>query len=273
MIGWGALAAGLLAVALPWGVGAQDAAAPPPVTASSTAATAPLPVMVAQVVRRLPHDPDAYTEGLFIDHGVLFESTGQEGRSSIRRVELATGRVLGQVSLPANLFGEGIVPWKGTILSLTWQNGIGFRWSRDGFAKLGQFSYLGEGWALTSDGAQLIMSDGSDTLRFIEPESFRVTRLLPITADGQPLRMLNELEYVDGEILANVWLTDRIARIDPARGKVVGWIDVAALHREAGRFGPDQVPNGIAWDAARHRLYVTGKEWPVLFEIVPPKAR
>ena len=259
----------MLVAALPWAVGAQKTAP----AASVAGATDGLPVIAARVVRRLPHDPGAYTEGLFIDHGELFESTGEEGRSSIRRESLVTGRVLEQVDLPSSLFGEGIVPWRGTIISLTWQNGIGFRWSRVGLRKLGQFSYLGEGWALTSNGRQLIMSDGSDTLRFVDPESFRLIHLLRVTANGQPVAKLNELEYVDGEILANIWLTDRIARIDPNSGKVLGWIDVSALHREAGRFGSDQVANGIAWDAAKRRLYVTGKEWPVLFEIVPPKGR
>ena len=249
---------------------AQDQPPPPP-------ASAPIPVQAAQILRRLPHDDKAYTEGLFIDRGELFESTGEVGRSSIRRVDLATGRVLSRTTIPAPLFGEGIVPWRDEILSLTWQHGIGFRWSRKGFKKRDQFSYLGEGWSLTSTGpgagTQLIMSDGTATLRFIDPATFRTLRYLPVTANGQPLPMLNELEYVDGEVLANIWMTDLIARIDPATGQVIGYIDVAALHREAGRTGQDQVPNGIAWDAQHRRLYVTGKEWPLLFEIAPPKGR
>ena len=210
---------------------------------------------------------------MFIDQGQLYESTGGVGASSIRRVDLASGRVLESVSIPAPLFGEGIAPWRGTILSLTWQNGIGFRWSRKGLTPTGRFNYLGEGWALTGDGRELIMSDGTDTLRFIEPDQFRVIRLLKVSAGGRPVTMLNELEYVDGEILANIWQTDLIARIDPASGHVLGWIDLAALHRKAGVFGPDQVANGIAFDAPHHRLYVTGKDWPYLFEIAPPKRR
>jgi len=237
------------------------------------AALAELPVQRAEVLRTLPHDPRAFTEGLFIDHGELFESTGEVGRSTIRRVELATGRVLASVSIPAPLFGEGIAPWDGQILSLTWQGGVGFRWRRDGLKPLGQFTYPGEGWGLTRMGAEVVMSDGTATLRVIDPASFRLKRRIAVTAEDVPVRMLNELEYVDGEILANVWMTDRIARIDPASGHVLGWIDVAALHRRAGVFGQDQVANGIAWDAARRRLYVTGKEWPLLFEIKPPKAR
>ena len=197
-----------------------------------------------------------------------------EGRSTIRRVDLATGHVLASVSLPPSLFGEGVAPWRGTILSLTWQNGFGFRWQPGGkdpwLRPISRFTYLGEGWALTGDGHQLIMSDGTDTLRFIEPDQFRTTRLLKVTAEGQPVTMLNELEYVNGEILANIWMTDRIARIDPVSGHVIGWIDLAMLHRRAGVSGPDQVANGIAYDAAHHRLYVTGKEWPLLFEIALP---
>ena len=239
-------------------------------------AHAELPVAEARVIRSLPHDPAAFTEGLFIDHGALFESTGGVGDSTIRRVDLESGRVLESVHIAPPLFGEGIAPWRGTILSLTWQNGIGFRWARpkagQGLRQIGRFTYPGEGWALTGDGRQLIMSDGTDTLRFIEPGQFRVTRLLKVSAEGQPVTMLNELEYVEGEILANIWLTDRIARIDPADGHVIGWIDVSALHRKAGVFGTDQVANGIAFDAEHRKLYVTGKDWPLLFEIALPKA-
>jgi len=234
-----------------------------------------IPVQAAQVVRRLPHDREAYTEGLFIDRGQLFESTGQVGRSSVRRVDLASGRVLAKVTIPQPLFGEGIAPWRDQILGLTWRDGVGFRLSREGFRVLGRFSYLGEGWGMTMRpapaGGEIVMSDGSDTLRFIDPATFRARRLLRVTAGGVGVPMLNELEWVDGEILANVWLTDRIARIDPASGHVIGWIDVTALHREAGVSGDDQVANGIAWDAAHRRLFVTGKEWPVMFEIRPPK--
>jgi glutaminyl-peptide cyclotransferase len=159
------------------------------------------------------------------------------------------------------------------IVSLTWKNGIGFRWSRDGFRKLSSFRYPGEGWALTGDGRNLIMSDGTAVLRFVDPATFTLRRRLRVTADGQPVTQLNELEYVDGEILANIWLTDRIARIDPATGHVIGWIDVSALHQRSGRTAENDVPNGIAWDAAHRRLFVTGKDWPLLFEIVPPKGR
>lgn len=232
-------------------------------------------VQAAQVIRRLPHDRGAYTEGLFIDRGQLFESTGEIGRSSVRRVDLQTGRVLAKANIPPPLFGEGIAPWRDQILGLTWRDGVGFRLARGTLRITAQFSYLGEGWGMTvrpaPGGGEIVMSDGTDTLRFIDPASFRVRRLLRVTAGGVSLPMLNELEWVDGEILANVWLTDRIARIDPANGHVVGWIDLSALHREAGAMGEDQVANGIAWDGARRKLYVTGKEWPVMFEIRPPR--
>lgn len=248
-------------------------AAPAVLVMQAVPAGAELPVEKAQVVRELPHDPTAFTEGLFIDRGDLFESTGEVGRSSIRKVDLATGRVLKKVEIPAPLFGEGIAPWDGQIISLTWQNGVGFRWSREGLRRLARFTYLGEGWALTRMGGDLVMSDGTPNLRILDPANFRLKRLLPVTAEGQPVADLNELEYVDGEILANIFMTDRIARIDPDSGHVIGWIDVSALHARAGTFGIDQVANGIAWDAAHRRLYVTGKEWPLMFEIRPPKQR
>ncbi len=229
------------------------------------------PVEAAKLVRSYPHDPRAYTEGLFYQDGALYESTGEVGRSGIRKVDPKTGKVLASVAVEPPLFGEGIAPWGGQIISLTWKNGIGFRWSLNGFRKLGSFRYPGEGWALTSDGTSLIMSDGTSTLRFLDPRSFRPSRTLKVTANGQPVEMLNELEYVDGEILANIWLTDRIARIDPKSGHVIAWIDLSALHARAGVRGENQVANGIAWDKARRRLFVTGKEWPYLFEIAPPK--
>lgn len=236
---------------------------------------APIPTQRAQAIRSLPHDRAAFTEGLFIDQGELFESTGEEGRSSVRRVDLASGKVLEQANIPSPLFGEGIAPWNGQILSLTWRDGLGFRFSRKGFGFIGRFTYPGEGWGMTTHqtagGTEIIMSDGTSALRFVDPAGFTIRRFLKVTAAGRPVDNLNELEWVDGEILANVWQTDRIARIDPATGHVVGWIDLSALHRQAGAFGSDQVANGIAWDAQGRHLYVTGKEWPVMFEIRPPR--
>ena len=229
----------------------------------------PIPLEVAQVVKRYPHDPRAFTEGLFIDRGQLFESTGELGRSSVREVDLASGKVLRSVAIPAPQFGEGIAPWQGQILSLTWRDGIGYRWNRKTFKRLGTFRYTGEGWSLTSTstGKELVMSDGTDVLRFIDPRTFAVKRTLKVTVQGRPLRLLNELEWVDGQVLANVWMTDYAVRINPLSGKVVGLIDLTALHQAAGTFGQDQVANGIAWDQAQRKLYFTGKEWPVLFEV------
>lgn len=232
------------------------------------AAKGAIPVEIAVAVKRYPHDPRAFTEGLFIDAGQLFESTGEVGRSSVRRVDLATGKVLRSAVIPPPQFGEGIAPWRGQILSLTWQSGIGYRWDRKTLKQLGTFRYSGEGWALTRAGSQLVMSDGTDTLRFVDPRTFKVKRTLKVTVQGRPLRQINELEWVNGQIFANIWMTDYIARINPVSGKVVGLIDVTALHKEAGAFGSNQVANGIAWDAARGKLYLTGKEWPTLFEVV-----
>lgn len=231
------------------------------------------PIEDAQVIRRLPHDTRAFTEGLFIRDGVLYESTGQVGASSIRKVALDTGRVIQRVTVPAPYFGEGIVAVGRQLLSLTWQHQIGFRWSIDGFKQIGSFRYPGEGWALTTDGRNVIMSDGTAQLRFLDPVSLKELRRLTVTADGAPLRRLNEIEYVEGEIYANVWMTDWIARIDPRTGRVIGWIDVSALARLSHSDGVNSVANGIAWDAKARRLYVTGKNWPYLFEIKRPAAR
>ncbi|WP_375398692.1 glutaminyl-peptide cyclotransferase [uncultured Sphingomonas sp.] len=240
---------------------------------SATAPLAPIPTVAAEIVREYPHDPQAYTEGLFYLDGYLYESTGEVGRSSIRKVDLTTGKVLRATIVPPPYYGEGIAAWGNEIVSLTWKDGVAFRWSLGAFRRLGRFRYPGEGWALTSDGDSLILSDGTATLRFLDPATFKVRRRLIVTANGRTVPMLNEVEYLDGEILANLWLTDRIARIDPANGHVTGWIDVSALHARAGNTAENDVANGIAWDKAKRRLFVTGKNWPYLFEIrLPPRA-
>ena len=233
-------------------------------------ARAALPVVQPQIIRTYPHDTNAFTEGLIFCDGVLYESTGLNGQSTIRAVDLASGRVLRSVALPSGLFGEGIVGWKDQLLSVTWQNHIGFRWSRRDFHRLGEFHYDGEGWALTQDGLNIILSDGTPVLRYLDPNSLRVVRRLNVTAEGQPVDQLNEIEYVKGEILANVWLTNRIARIDPASGAVKGWIDISALAAKAPSTNPEAVANGIAYDKARDRLFFTGKDWPLLFEVRVP---
>jgi len=236
----------------------------------AAAAHAGLPVAQVEVVKTYPHDPTAFTEGLLFRDGTLYESTGNEGQSTIRAVDLATGRVLRSVSLPPDLFGEGIVDWKDQLLSVTWHGGTGFRWSLGDFRRIGEFHYDGEGWAMTKDAHDIILSDGTPVLRFLDPVTLKVVHRLTVTAEGAPVEQLNELEYVKGEILANIWLTTRIARIDPATGNVKGWIDVGKLAAQVGAADRDAVANGIAYDKTRDRLFVTGKDWPLLFEVRVP---
>jgi glutaminyl-peptide cyclotransferase len=236
-------------------------------------ARAELPVVQPEAVAMFPHDKTAFTEGLFFRDGALYESTGQEGQSVIRKVELASGKVLANVALPPAIFGEGVVDWGDEIYSVTWHGGIGYRWSLHGFRRLGSFHYAGEGWALTRDARHIILSDGTPVLRFLDPKTLKVVRKLRVTAEGVPVEHLNELEYVKGEILANIWLTNRIARIDPVTGAVKGWIDLSLFAAQIGGEDPNMVPNGIAYDAAHDRLFVTGKYWPLLFEVRLPDAR
>ena len=236
-------------------------------------AAATLPVMQAQVVRAFPHDTSAFTEGLLIRDGSLYESTGYEGRSFIRQKDLATGHTIRSIAIPSNLFGEGIVDWGDRLYSFVWHGGKGFIWTLPGLKAAGNWSYSGEGWAMTHDGRQIIMSDGTPVLRFLDPRTMKVARRLRVTAEGQPVALLNELEYVRGEILANVWQTALIARIDPATGKVKGWIDLAALWTRVQVADEGAVPNGIAYDKKTNRLFVTGKNWPTLFQIKLPEQR
>jgi len=234
------------------------------------------PVQGYRVAATYKHDPNAYTQGLFYLDGFLYESTGQIGQSSIRKVRLSDGRVLKSVAIPPTMFGEGSVNWGSEILSLTWREGIGFRWDRATFARKGAFRYPGEGWGLTQNGREIVMSDGTAALRFLDPVTMREKRRVTVTAGGRPVPRLNELEWVNGEIFANVWMTSRIARIDPATGTVRAWIDLAPLAAANGDGRVDSVLNGIAYDAARDRLFVTGKNWPRLYEIdlaAPAKAR
>jgi glutaminyl-peptide cyclotransferase len=238
---------------------------------------APIPEFTYEIVRVYPHDPQAFTEGLFFLNGVLYESTGLKGKSSVRKVQLATGKVLQQHVVPEPYFGEGIVAIQNRIIQLTYTSETAFVYDLPSFRVLKQFHYPGQGWALTTDGREIIMDDGTPELRFWNPQTYAETRRLTVTADGTPVQDLNELEWVKGEILANVWHTDRIARIDPKTGRVVGWIDLAGLLPTADRLtswdAGEQVLNGIAYDAATDRLFVTGKYWPKLFEIrVKPKS-
>lgn len=232
------------------------------------AAAAPAPVGGYTIVRSYAHDTAAFTEGLFYRDGFMFESTGLAGRSFIRKWNLESGAVEQERLIDSRYFGEGIVDWKNRLYELTWTNEIGFIYDIDSFEKVGEFSYPGEGWALTRDDKRLIMSDGTAFIRFLDPDTLKETGRIEVTDDGVPVRNLNELEWVKGELLANVWQTTRIARIDVKTGKVLGWVELGGLLKEAGVTGQrDDVLNGIAYDADGDRLFVTGKLWPKLFEI------
>jgi glutaminyl-peptide cyclotransferase len=226
-----------------------------------------IPVYRASVVATLPHDGAAFTEGLFFQDGMLYEGTGEVGTSGIRKVQPETGKVVQEEQLPAPYFGEGIVAWKDKLYEVTWQDRTGFIYGLNDFAPRGTFSYSGEGWGLTHNGKAIIMSDGTPVLRFLDPETLAPISTLKVTANGCPVEKLNELEWVDGEIYANIWETNLIARIDPSTGAVRGFLDVSALGPKAR--GVDDVPNGIAYDAAGKRLFVTGKRWPQLYQVKP----
>jgi glutamine cyclotransferase len=226
-----------------------------------------LPVESLHVVARYPHDPEAFTQGLFWRGGLLFESTGLAGRSTVRRVRLRDGKVLRSAPFPTGLFGEGIAPWGDEIVGVTYRGGVGVRWNGQTLAETGRFAFDGEGWGLTEDGESLVLSDGTPVLRFLDPVTMAVRRRLTVIAAGRPLPYLNALAWRHGEILANVLTLPAIARIDPASGAVRGWIDLTALVAECGGGDPEKVANGIAWDAQRDRLFVTGKNWPSLYQI------
>ena len=240
------------------------------IAAPQAVAEAQPPIETARVIATYPHDRAAFTQGLFVDDGRLFESTGQHGESAVREVDLATGKVKREVRLPAQYFGEGSTGWGKTIVSLTWKHGKGFRWDRETFRKLGEFSYAGEGWGLTQDGESLILSDGTPELRFLDPETMTERRRVRVSWRGRPVWQINELEYVRGEVLANIWHSELIVRIDPATGVIKGALDLSKI--AAAVEVPDQeaVLNGIAYDAKAGKLYVTGKRWPKLFEIALP---
>ena len=225
-----------------------------------------------EVVATYPHARDAFTQGLEYRDGFLYEGTGRNGRSELRRIRLETGEVLQRAPLDAQHFGEGITVWRDRIIQLTWQSEVGFVYDRKTFGLIDEFSYSGEGWGLTNDGTRLIMSDGSDMLRFLDPQTFKETSRLTVRDHGVPVVRLNELELVRGEILANVWQTSRIARISPKTGEVLGWIDLTGILSPQDARGVD-VLNGIAYDAKRDRLFVTGKLWPKIFEIRIKRAK
>jgi len=228
-----------------------------------------------RIVQTYPHDPRAYTQGLVFVDGHLYESTGLNGRSSLRMDDLATGRVLQSAPVAEQYFAEGLAAWGSTLVQLTWQSHVAFVYDRFTFRLLRTLHYNCDGWGLTADSKNLILSDGTAEIRFFDPATFRELRHIDVKDRGQPVTQLNELEYIHGQIYANVWHTDRIARISPATGQVLGWIDLAGLLPDSDRSDPEAVLNGIAYDPAHDRLFVTGKLWPKLFEIkiVPAKPK
>lgn len=225
-----------------------------------------VPIYGYKVISIYPHDTEAFTEGLIYDKGVLYESTGREGESTLRRVNISTGRVLSETSLPDSLFGEGIAIWKDLVIQLTWQSGTGFVYGKENLSMIKSFTYNTEGWGITTDGKHLIMGDGTDTLYLLDPVDFGVVGQIKVKYNGRPLRGLNELEYINGMIYANIYPTDRIAIISPEDGNVKGLVNLQGLLNGTARRNAD-VLNGIAYDPDGSRLFVTGKLWPSLFEI------
>lgn len=224
-----------------------------------------------QIVATYPHDSAAFTQGLFVHDGALFESTGQVGQSSLRRVELTSGAVVQQVNINPPIFGEGSTQIGDAIYMVSWVSEAGLVFDPESFELIDQFSYPGEGWGLTTDGDRLILSDGSPQLRFLDPQTRELTSTLDVTLNGRPVRRINELEWVNGEIWANIWQTSSIVRIDPETGNVIGLIDLSALIPEGLDDPRDAVANGIAWNSETGQIYVTGKLWPVLYEIRLPE--
>lgn len=230
----------------------------------SVSACAEVPVYKVHVINTYPHDPDAFTQGLVAYNGELFEGTGRNGQSSLRRVALETGEILQRRNLGSRYFGEGITIMGERIYQLTWQSQLGFVYDRASFDLQKTFFLPGEGWGITHDGTHLIVSDGTATLRFLDPGTQSEVKRVQVTEDGVPVERLNELEYIDGEVWANVWYTDTIVRIDPVSGNIVSKLDLSGLHQSA---STEDVLNGIAWDAAAQRLFVTGKLWSALYEV------
>jgi len=228
-----------------------------------------IPVFGYEIVNSYPHDPMAFTQGLFYDReDVIYEGTGLYGGSCLRRVDPKTGRVIEQISLPGNLFGEGIALWEDSIIQLTWQSGLGLVYNRENLTETGRFEYRTEGWGLTGDKRSLIMSDGSNILHILDPYTFRETGRINVTVRGSPLYGLNELEFIKEEIYANIWPTSRIAIISPQTGEVRGEIDLTGILSQSHGVGQSiDVANGIAYDAQSDRIFVTGKLWPRLYEI------
>jgi glutamine cyclotransferase len=244
-----------------------ETTAPTVTNSSQPAVSHPAPVAGYRIVRTYPHDPRAFTQGLVFTDDVLYEGTGLRGHSSLRKVDLNTGNILEVRQLPAQFFGEGITIFGNRLIQLTWRARIGFVYDKHTLQLLDTFNYPTEGWGITHNGTSFIMSDGTSTLYLLDPQTFQEVGRLEVHTREGPVSRLNELEYVQGEIYANVWQTDRIARISPATGEVVGWIDLEGLLSPEDRKRRIDVLNGIAYDVKNDRLFVTGKLWPKLFEI------
>ena len=243
------------------------ACAPAPASSIATQRK-PAPVQSFKVVATFPHDTSSFTQGLVFADGEMYESTGLQGESTLRRVDITTGRTLQRIDVPAQYFAEGLALVGDELLQLTWQHRLGFVYDRKTFKQKRTFPYQTEGWGIAYDGAaRLIMSDGSDTLTFLDPKTFAPGKTLRVLDAGQSIANLNELEWIEGEIWANVWMTDRIARISPNTGEVNAWIDLSALYPRSQRLPPADVLNGIAYDKATRRIYITGKKWPTLYQI------
>ena len=225
------------------------------------------PAQSVKVVKMYKHDKNAFTQGLLYVDGVLYESTGVRGQSSIRKVKLETGEVLKKSNLPDSLFGEGLAFWKNQFVQLSWQAGVALVYEKESFKLSRVFRYKGEGWGLTTNEDGFIMSDGTADIRFLDPETFREVKRITVKDQGKEIKMLNELEFINGEIYANVWLTNKIVRIDPESGKVIAWVDLSILVPKGYENNQDAVLNGIAYDTTKKRLFVTGKLWPKLFEV------
>ena len=273
---WIAIAAGLALVAGPavsYPAQVAGRSAPAPRTgarhapAPAASADAPVPVLPVRIVARYPHDPAAFTEGLIWHAGTLYESVGREGQSEVRRVRLADGKVIARATIDPAQFGEGLAAWRDQLVTLTWHDGIAYRWDARTLRPRGRLRYTGEGWGLASDSTGMVRSDGTATLRFVDPATLADRRLVTVTLRGKPLAQINELEVVRGAILANVWHTGFLVRIDPATGRVTGVVDLRPLVAEVAATDPEAVANGIAYDPTGDRLFVTGKLWPTMFEV------
>ena len=242
-----------------------------PVTGPAESSSAEPPVYTYEIVNTYPHDPKCFTQGLVFNNGIFYESSGLNeafgGHSNLRKVEVQTGKVLKSTNVPEPYFAEGLTLFQGQLFQLTWQDQKGFIYDRESFASQGEFHYTGEGWGLTQDGKSLIMSDGSHQLRFFDPANFKELRRISVYYQGRPMTKLNELEFIKGEIFANVWQEDIVLRIDPSDGRVLGIVDLSGILKSEDHNPDADVLNGIAYDPEQDRLFVTGKRWPKLFEI------